>query len=381
MLDLLAHFHTRVDDLLDLLTTLVGYETPSTDKAAVDAMGCYLADWCRAHGADVAVEPRDAVGDLVLAKWNADAPGKPILALMHMDTVWPVGTLAARPLRREGDRLYGPGAFDMKGGIAVMLSAIKELRALGAFPRRPVWALFTSDEETGSDHSREVLQTVAGKAGLVLVPEPPTPDGGLKTARKGVGTFTVTIHGRPAHAGNEPEKGVNAVIEAARQVEAIAALSDPARGTTVTPTLIAGGTASNVIPAAATLTVDVRASQAGERARVERAMRRLAPTLPGAALEVGGGFDRPPMVRDARMIQTFRQAAAIAERIGLPPLAEGSAGGGSDGNFTAALGIPTLDGLGPAGGGAHALDEHVVAPGLARRAALIAGLLLNWPPL
>ncbi|GAB4436464.1 MAG: M20 family metallopeptidase [Anaerolineae bacterium] len=379
MADLLSYCHDHLDDMLDLLAALVAHETPSSDKAALDRLGGYVAGLCRDLGAAVTVEPRAAAGDLVLAKWHDGAPGKPIVAVMHMDTVWPLGTLAQRPLRREGDRLYGPGVFDMKGGIAAVLSAVKALQALDHFPRRPVWALFTTDEETGSHHSADYLRAVAQEAGLVLVPELPTPDEGLKTARKGVGAFYVTAHGKSAHAGNEPEKGVNAVVEIARQVEAIAALSDFERGTTVTPTVIQGGAATNVVPDEATLAVDVRASRAEERARVERAMAGLAPTLPGASLDVRGGFNRPPMVRDSVMIATFQQAAAIAARVGLPPLTEGSAGGGSDGNFTAALGVPTLDGLGPAGAGAHAAHEHILVPGLARRAALIAGILLYWP--
>ncbi|MCZ7546663.1 MAG: M20/M25/M40 family metallo-hydrolase [Anaerolineae bacterium] len=204
----------------------------------------------------------------------------------------------------------------MKGGIAAVLSAIKALHALDHVPQRPIWALFTTDEETGSHHSADYLRAVAQEAGVVLVPELPTPDEGLKTARKGVGTFYVTAHGKSAHAGNEPEKGVNAVVEIARQVEAIAALSDFERGTTVTPTVIQSGAATNVVPDQATLAVDVRASRAEERARVERAMAGLAPALPGATLDVRGGFNRPPMVRDGVMIATFQQAAAIAARVG-----------------------------------------------------------------
>ena len=380
MTDLLAYFNDNLDDMLALLTALVEHETPSADKAALDRIGRFVAARCRALGAEVAVEARDSAGDLVMARWHAAAEeSPPILAVMHMDTVWPVGTLAQRPLRREGERLYGPGVFDMKGGIAAFLGAVKGLQALGQFPSRPLWALFTTDEETGSHHALGYLTALARQAALVLIPEPPTPDEGLKTARKGTGGFTVAAQGRPAHAGNEPQRGVNAIVEIAHQIAVINTLNDFARGTTVTPTMIGGGVADNVVPPRATLSVDVRAMEAAERARVERAMAGLTPHLPGATLEVRGGFNRPPMVRDARMARTFQQAAQIAAQVGLPPLAEGSAGGGSDGNFTAALGVPTLDGLGPAGAGAHAEDEHIIIPGLARRAALIAGILLYWP--
>ncbi len=379
MTDFMAYFQDRLDPIVDLLARMVEIESPSTDKDAADRMGAYVAERCRALGAEVETVPRSACGDLVLAKWNADAPGKPILALGHMDTVHPLGaTAAAMPVRREGERLYGPGAVDMKGGIAVFLAAVEGLRELGQMPDRPVWALFTTDEETGSWHSAEYIQELAQQAGLVMVMEGPCPGGGLKTARKSTGKFTVTAVGRASHAGAAPEKGINAVVELAGQIAPITALADPAQGTTVTPTVIQGGTRENVMPDRAWLVVDVRVPTPAEGERITQAMHALAPRLPGARLEVEGGFDRPPMQRNALMVQTFERAAAIAEQIGHPPIEECSTGGGSDGNYSAALGIPTLDGLGPDGGAAHSSGEYVDIPTLPVRTALVAGLLVRW---
>jgi glutamate carboxypeptidase len=213
----------------------------------------------------------------------------------------------------------------------------------------------------------------------VLVTEGPTPPERLKTARKATATFTITAVGKASHAGAAPQDGVNAVVEIANQVGAVQAIGHPPTGTTVTPTVVEGGGATNVVPALTQLTVDVRAATVAEMERVEREIHALEPVLPGAALEIAGCFDRPPMERTALMAETFQQAARIAQLIGHPPLEESSTGGGSDGNYTAALGIPTLDGLGAPGGGAHAAHEHVYIPGMARRAALIAGLLVHWP--
>ncbi|MBN1284826.1 MAG: M20 family metallopeptidase [Anaerolineae bacterium] len=377
-IDLMQHFESRVEVIVDRLVKLVRLESPSKDKAAVDRMGAEVAAQCWALGAEVTVEPRMEAGDILLAKWNMGAPGKPIVVIGHMDTVWPLGAL---PVRREGDKLYGPGVYDMKAGIAIFLAVVAELQALGRFPERPIWGLFTGDEETGSTYSVGVIEATARQAGLVVVPEPAIPPEGIKTARKGTGDIVVKAIGRSAHAGGEPEQGINAIVELAHQVDRLAALSDPAVGTTVTPTLITGGVVANAVPAEAELTADVRVPNKAEQARIERALADLTPTLAGARLEIRSRFDRPPMERNALMIQTFEQLGAVAHRIGHPPLAEGSTGGGSDGNFTAALGVPTLDGMGPQGGGAHAVHEHVVVPGLARRAALMAGVLLYWPAL
>ncbi|MCC7207594.1 MAG: M20 family metallopeptidase [Anaerolineae bacterium] len=330
-----------------------------------------------ALGAQVERFPQTAVGDQLLAKWNADAPGKPILFLMHLDTVWPVGVLAARPVHVEGDRLIGPGTWDMKGSIALVLSVIDGLRQRGEFPQRPIWALFTTDEETGSVYSTDLIERTATQAGLCLVMEFATPDGGLKTWRKGIAQYTVNVTGRSSHAGNAPEKGVNAVVELAHQTLHITELNRLDKGTSVSVTVVRGGAASNVIPDSATAQVDVRFLTRDEHERVAAAMTALQPVLPGASLSVSAGHARPPMERDAVMIATFEQARALAAQLGID-LLEGGSGGGSDGNITAGLGLPTLDGLGPMGEGAHAVHEQVFIRSIPGRAALLDLMIRAW---
>ena len=321
--------------------------------------------------------PRQAAGDQLFARWNAAAPGKPILFLMHLDTVWPLGTLAARPVHVEGDRLIGPGAWDMKGSIALVLSAIEGLRERGELPNRPIWALFTTDEETGSQYSSQIIERTAKQAGLCLVMEFATPGGGLKTWRKGIAQYTVNVAGRSSHAGNAPEKGINAVVELAHQTLHITELNRLDKGTSVSVTVVNGGTASNVIPASATAQVDVRFLTRDEFERVAGAMTALQPVLPGAGLSVTTGHARPPMERDAVMIANFGQARALAAQLGMD-LTEDGSGGGSDGNITAGLGAPTLDGLGPMGEGAHAAHEQVVISSMPGRAALLDLMIRAW---
>ena len=302
--------------------------------------------------------------------------GEPrVLLVGHHDTVFPLGTLAARPFRVDDGHATGPGVFDMKGGIVLGVHAVAEIA-----DRSGVELLFTADEEVGSDASRALIEARATACGAVLVLEPAADGGALKIGRKGTGGFDVTIHGRAAHAGLEPEKGVNALIEAALQVLAISELADPARGTTVTPTVARAGTADNVVPAEATIRADVRVSELDEAARVEAAMAALAPFDPAARLEVAGGVNRPPMAEQATA-ELFALAQQVAAEAGLPSPTGVAVGGGSDGNFTAALGIPTLDGLGVVGGGAHADHEFVVVDTMVERARLIAALIgRSWHP-
>lgn len=379
MTDLLAHFNTRLEDMVDTLTTLVEHESPTTDKAAVDRLGEWLAGELQAHGAQVERHPREPVGDVWVARWNAGAPGKPLLFLCHIDTVWDVGTLEKQPLRHTDEgQLYGPGTYDMKGGITAALFAIRELRALGQMPDRPVHMLLTTDEETGSHESRDIIAEMAGESALVMVTEPALPDGSLKTARKGTGLFQLHTYGVAAHAGGAHPEGVNAIAEMAHQVLRVQEWTDYERGTTTSAGIVEGGTRSNVVPDECRVDIDVRVISRDEERRVTQLFDALEPVLPGARVEVSGGFDRPPMERDALMIETFRRAQAIAADLGLT-LDEGESGGGSDGNLTAALGVPTLDGLGPMGAGAHAVHEHIVVSDLAARAALMAGLVRDWP--
>lgn len=375
---IVQYYTERSADVVALTTTMANFETPTGSKPHVDQ----LANWMEAQlvelGAAVERFPREKVGDILLGKWNAHLPGKPILFLMHMDTVWGLGTLANRPVHVEGDKLIGPGVWDMKGSIACVLSAIKGLRDRNEFPDRPVWALFTSDEETGSLNSWELIEATAQQAGLCLVMEfAGINDGGLKTWRKGVAFYNVKVTGLSSHAGNAPEKGINAVVELAHQTLAITQLNALDLGTSVSVTVVNGGTASNVIPAEATAKVDVRFKTKAESDRIYQALKALTPVLKGAALEVSQGTMRPPMERDATMERSFSQAVGLASALGFTLGEEGS-GGGSDGNITAALGIPTLDGLGLMGAGAHAEHEHLLISSIPSRVALLDRIIAEW---
>lgn len=374
---LVEFYRARLDEIVSLISALANFETPTNDKAAVDALGAFVRQKAEALGAQVEVFPRQAVGDILLAKWNAQAAGKPIVFFMHLDTVWALGTLAERPVHIQGDRLIGPGTWDMKASLGVVLSAIEGLQARGEFPNRPIWALFTTDEETGSLHSWDIIEAVARQAGLCLVMEFAATNGGIKTWRKGIATYQVSMTGKASHAGNAPEKGINAVVELAHQILRITELNRLDLGTSVSVTVVQGGTAANVIPERATAQVDVRFKTQAEAERVHRALMSLTPVLAGAQIEVTRRAQRPPMERDATMIHSYEQLKAIGADLGIELPEEGS-GGGSDGNITAALGIPTLDGLGPLGEGAHAAHEQVVISSIPARAALLDALLRQW---
>jgi glutamate carboxypeptidase len=360
------------DWLLELVESLVAIESPSDDPVAVNRCGAELASRLEAMGGKVSHIPSAAAGDHLRAGFGSGS--RQVLLLGHFDTVWPIGQLARMPLKREGGRLHGPGVFDMKAGIGLAMLATRALLERGALTDAQIVMLWTTDEEIGSKTSRALIETEAVKSDAVLVFEPSLPGGALKTSRKGVGQFEVVARGVSAHAGLDPGKGVSAIRELARQIVAIDELQDPANGVTLTAGLIAGGTRVNVVPAEARATIDARAITRADAERVQKAMRSLTPHIAGAQIEVTGGFDRPPLERTAAVVKLFEQAKAVAAGMGIV-LEEGSAGGGSDGNFTAALGIPTLDGFGAIGDGAHAIHEHVVIDALVPRAATIAGLL------
>jgi glutamate carboxypeptidase len=358
--------------LLRVTETLVRHESPSDDKAAVDRCGDVLAKELVALGARVSRVPATSAGDHVRAEIGTGA--SQVLLLGHIDTVWPVGQLERMPFRRDGDRLHGPGIFDMKAGLALSLLATRAIVAIAPLRGLRLVMLWTTDEEVGSGSSRALIEAEAARSRAVLVFEPALPGGALKTRRKGCGQYELTVRGVPAHAGVDPEKGVSAIRELARQVLAVEALQDPERGLSVNVGLIGGGSRPNVVAAEARAVIDVRAPTRLDADRVDRAMRALTPHLAGASLTVTGGFERPPMERTPGVATLFAVAAEVAAELGLP-LSEGGTGGGSDGNFCAALGVPTLDGLGATGDGAHALHEHVLVPALCPRAGLIAGLL------
>ena len=376
MESLLRYAEHHADATIQRIETLVGLESPSTDKAAVDRCGRALAAMLQAVGADVELLGRRDRGDHVRARLAGT--GAPVLLLGHFDTVWPIGTLERMPLRRDGDRLYGPGTFDMKAGIALAITAVEALRATGtACP--PLTMLWTTDEEIGSASSRADIEAEAARSRAVLVLEPALPRGALKTARKGCGEFQLTVHGIAAHAGLDPGKGASAIHELASQIAAIERLQDLRRGISVNVGLVSGGTRPNVVAEAASATIDVRAPTRADAAAVDAALRALQPHRPGTRLTIEGGFERPPMERGPAVVELFSRASRVASALGRE-LGEGSAGGGSDGNFTAALGVATLDGLGAVGDGAHAAHEHVEISALPWRAALIAGLLASFRP-
>lgn len=375
MSDLKAFFDSKEQAMIKQLTELVNIESPSKNKAAVDNMSNRVAELFEDSGAIVERHPRETVGDIILGKWNTNAAGKPLLIVSHMDTVHDIGSVAERPVRIEDDgRLYGPGAVDMKGGIVIALQAINGLAERDELPERPIWYLATSDEEIGSKHSRELIEDLAQQSALVLITEPPTSDGSLKTWRKGTASYHLKIIGKAAHAGNEPEMGVNAIIEFAQHALELNALNDFKNGTSVSVTTVEGGTATNVIPDHLEARIDVRAMTSRSYQAVhEKIMERL-PFIPGAKINIERLHHRPPMERKG---DAFSKAQVIAKAVGIT-IREDGAGGGSDGNFTAALGIPTLDGLGAAGGGLHALNEHILISSLSQKAALMAAIIRDW---
>lgn len=361
------------DGIVDLLRNVVERESPSTQKARVDQLGSFIREHLGRSGLSPQIEPRRDVGDIVWAEWGKEEKGR-ILVLCHIDTVCEVGSLERNPFRIDDGCIYGPGIFDMKSGVTATLKIQEYLMQGRIRPRKRVRFVYTTDEEIGSFQSRALIEDFARQSDLVLVTEPPLPGGTLKTVRKGVGDFVLKVHGRASHAGLEPEKGVNAIEELMRQVLVIHSLSDPERGTTVNVTKVQGGTRENVIPETAEATIDARFRTLEESRRLEQALKHLTPFLQGARLEVSGAINRPPMIRTENARQLFEAACRISLELGME-LHEGETGGGSDGNFTSALGVPTLDGLGVNGDGAHALNEHVELAALVPRIALLARLI------
>ena len=363
------------DDLLGLVGELVRHESPSNDKAAVDRLGRQLEERCRTLDGQVAVHPQRDFGDIVAASWPAvGTDGHPILVLTHIDTVWPLGTIDRMPFMVQDGRVRGPGVYDMKASIAMMLHALRYLREHD-LPHPLITWLMTTDEEVGSPVSRPIIEAAAREHTYVLCLEPPVPpNGALKTSRKGLGRFTMEIRGRAAHAGTDPERGVSAVQELANQIQYLHSLTDTARGTTVNVGVVAGGTRPNVVAAEARAEIDLRVASPDEAERVVRSILHTRPRLHGAEVTVTGGINRPPMERTEAIAAAFARVKEIGQKLGLN-LAEASSGGGSDGNFTAALGVATVDGLGCPGDGAHAEHEHIELRGLVERTALLTALL------
>ncbi|MEU1665280.1 M20 family metallopeptidase [Streptomyces sparsogenes] len=357
--------------LLDDLSRLVRTESPSTDLDAVSRSARVVAGLVDERiGRRPEILSVDGVDHVLLR--GADPK---VMLLGHHDTVWPLGTLGELPYSESDGVVRGPGCFDMKLGLVQAIHALAWLRQRhGTEVLDQVTLLVTGDEELGSTSSRSLIEQEACKCEAALVLEAAGPGGALKTGRKGVSRYQVEVIGRASHSGLDPEKGVNATIAVAEAVLAIAQLADSAAGTTVTPTVMSAGTTPNTVPAAATVAVDVRASSAEEQDRVDRAIRAVRPVLAGAAIRVQGGINRPPMESSAAA-ELFTRAQGIARRLGHPPLEEMTVGGASDGNFTAGMGVPTLDGLGAVGGGAHARDEHAETKWILPRTQLLSTLI------
>jgi glutamate carboxypeptidase len=380
---LLAGAHRSQAELLNLLRVLVLAESPSDDKDAVD--GCILlaASHAKALGGRVKLHRQRAYGHVLEARFGprprsktgskkSSPAGGPVLLLGHLDTVWPLGTLKTMPFRQDGGQLFGPGVLDMKAGVAIAFTAIELLTVAGMLTREVV-LLLNSDEEVGSPVSRPITERIAAECAAVYVLEPAQ---GLayKTARKGTGNWRIDIKGVSAHAGVDFEKGASAVRELARVIETVSSWTNLGRGTTVSVGLVGGGSKTNVIPADAWAEVDVRIARKADGARIERKFAALKPVDKRCELQIAGGINRPPMERTRGTVQLFQRARALAAEIGIE-LAEAATGGASDGNFTSALGVPTLDGMGAVGEGAHARHESILMEHLAPRTALLAGLL------
>jgi glutamate carboxypeptidase len=375
--ELWSYFRGRQEELLAGTRELVELESPSLDAPATTAVTEVIKPRLEALGASVRLHPT-ANGSHLVARAAFDAPAgaEPVLLLGHVDTVWPRGTLAARPFRLDDQRAYGPGIFDMKSGVALIVAVLRAIRDLDLRPARPLKVVLSCDEESGSSTSRELIEAEASGCAAVFVPEPSLPGGAAKTERKGFAIYELLVRGVAAHAGLDPEKGVSATTELAHQVLALERLADPRQGVSVNVGVMRGGTHCNVVAAEARAEVDVRFRTLTQAAEIARRIESLRPVLAGARLEIRGGINRPPLERTPAVRSLFEGARALAAELGFE-LGEGASGGASDGNLTAALGVPTLDGLGVQGDGAHAEHEHIVVSDLPRRAALLTALALR----
>jgi glutamate carboxypeptidase len=373
--ELMQAVAARRPQMLEMIAKLVGTESPTEDWPAVNRCVGLLEGWIKATGGQSKRSKQKSAGDLLIGRFGpARGRVKPLMLLGHLDTVWPVGTLSRMPFRVRGGRAWGPGVLDMKAGVVMALSALRILLEAGQLAR-PVMVLLNSDEETGSECSRGLTESLARKCQAVFVLEPAQGiPGAYKTARKGVAHYRLEVHGVAAHSGVDFAQGHSAVLELGRQIERASAFTNSARGITVNAGVIGGGTRSNVVPAEAWAEFDVRIAKAVDGPRVDRKFHALRAVDRRCSLEVTGGLNRPPMERTSGTVTLFRRAATIASGLGFQ-LQEAATGGGSDGNFTSALGIPTLDGMGAVGEGAHAERESILLDALVPRTALLAAMI------
>lgn len=372
------HFMRRQNEALALTRALVEAESPSGDVEGSNKVVSLLAAAARSISAVTSIDriPSENYGcNLRLRAFHSNSPKKsPLVLIGHTDTVHMRGSLALRPWRSEGSRVYGPGIFDMKANCALALEALRACEATGVRPQRPVTLLLTCDEENGSPTGRGLIESESLRAHAALVLEPPANGGRVKTARKGTGMFSLRVNGRAAHAGLEPQKGVSAVLELARQTIRLHEMNDFDQGTTITVGIFQGGTHSNVVPAEASAEIDLRFTSAELGRRLEREILSLKPFDERAQVIVTGGINRPPLERTEKVAALFQHAREIAALLDFD-LDEASVGGASDGNFVGALGVPVLDGLGVEGDGAHAAHEHILIDNISLRGALLAGLI------
>ena len=372
----LRYFHQQQAAILDTVEQLVTLESPSDVKAAVDRVSTALASRFGELGGKVTLHKAEKFGNHLQVAFSGRSRRSPLLLLGHMDTVYPVGTIAKMPFRVSKGRVWGPGVFDMKSGIALTLHVIEALLRWsdGTLPR-PVTVFLVSDEEVGSTSSREITEELAKQSEAVLVLEPAAgANGAVKTARKGIGEYTLRVEGVSAHSGLDFDKGRSAVVELSRQILRLSEMVDLKRGTTINVGRISGGGRVNVVPAEATAFLDLRVRTKKDAERVHRQLMSMRPFDRQCRIKITGALNRPPMERTAAVVALYKKAAQIAQGLGWT-LEEAAVGGGSDGNFTAALGVPTLDGLGAIGAGAHSPHEAVIISELPKRAALLAGLI------
>ena len=362
--------------MTDLLEEIVAIESPTTYKDGVDKVGAVIAGQLYKLGAEITIDSQSLCGNHICAVLNRGG-GNPITLVLHMDTVHPIGSIKRRPVRIEEGRFYGPGVYDMKASLVISLFALKGLLAVKSGYSREIRVLLTSDEEVGSLTSRVLIeQTVSGSV-LAMIMEPALPDGSLKSSRKGVGDFMVTAHGRASHAGGEHEKGINAIEELSHQVLRLQALTNYKRGITLSVGDFKGGGVSNVVPDYATLVVDVRAMTMQDSDWITSEIRKLRPVLVGASLQIEGEFNRPPMECNNDRLRIIERIRTIGASIGVD-VKHGPSGGGSDASFTSAVGVPTMDGFGAVGDGAHAVHEHIILSSLVERSVLCAAVLASY---
>jgi len=373
--DRLRYCEERKDQMVQFIRDMVEIESPSDNKQAVDRVSALVASRFEGMGGRIRFHRTANFGNHLQVDFDSPHRAKPVLLLGHYDTVYPLGTLAQMPCRLEKGRLYGPGVYDMKAGIALMMTAVDALRSSHGELPRAVTVLLVSDEEVGSESSRVITEILAKKSAEVLVCEPSYgPRGAVKTARKGIGEYLLKVTGKASHSGLDFEKGQSAIVELAAQIGKISTLVDLKRGLTLNVGTMQGGTRVNVVPAEASATIDVRIARIKDGKDIDKKLRALKPVNRKCKLQISGGLTRPPMERTKGIADLYKKAVSISRELGWK-LEEAAVGGGSDGNFTAGLGIPTLDGLGAVGEGAHSSHESIEVSTLPRRAALLAGLL------